>query len=198
MDLRALIVTFVLAISISGTQQPSHPHPATPTLPAPTMADAQARMAASDFTGAAKLLETITSQTPQNQRAWQMLGTAYLRSKDGDRAIAAFKKVLELQPQSWQAVYNIGAAHALKKDAAQAFEWLAKARAGRQLDMSQIDLDPNLVALRADPRFARLRPTDADFANAFVEPVTIIREWRGESANDQFGWIARNLGDVDG
>jgi hypothetical protein len=31
-----------------------------------------------------------------------------------------------------------------------------------------------------------------------VEPVTILREWDGEAANDQFGWIARNIGDVDG
>ncbi len=28
--------------------------------------------------------------------------------------------------------------------------------------------------------------------------MTILREWRGEAANDQFGWIARNIGDVDG
>src|SRR4029077_5939683 len=29
-------------------------------------------------------------------------------------------------------------------------------------------------------------------------PVKIIREWRGESAEDQFGWIGRNIGGVDG
>jgi hypothetical protein len=28
--------------------------------------------------------------------------------------------------------------------------------------------------------------------------VKIIREWDGEKPNDQFGWIARNIGDVDG
>ena len=32
----------------------------------------------------------------------------------------------------------------------------------------------------------------------FVEPVRILQEWHGEAPNDQFGWIARNLGDVDG
>jgi hypothetical protein len=30
-----------------------------------------------------------------------------------------------------------------------------------------------------------------------VEPVKIIREWVGEGSNDQFGWIARSIGDVD-
>ena len=28
-------------------------------------------------------------------------------------------------------------------------------------------------------------PTDADFDEPFVEPVAILREWRGESTNDQ-------------
>ena len=64
--------------------------------------------------------------------------------------------------------------------------------------MTQIDSDPNLSSLKADPRFAALLPTPADFAHPFVEPVKIIREWDGEAANDQFGWIARNMGDVDG
>jgi len=40
-------------------------------------------------------------------------------------------------------------------------------------------------------------------AEAFEDPfaeegVRVIHEWRGEAAGDQFGWIARNVGDVDG
>lgn len=41
-------------------------------------------------------------------------------------------------------------------------------------------------------------PTPDELKNPFVEPVQILREWDGEAANDQFGWIARRLGDVDG
>jgi hypothetical protein len=41
-------------------------------------------------------------------------------------------------------------------------------------------------------------PTAEQLKNPFVEPVTILKEWDGEAANDQFGWIARRLGDVDG
>jgi len=40
-------------------------------------------------------------------------------------------------------------------------------------------------------------PAPEDFAEPFVEPVKVIREWDGEAANDQFGWIARVIGDVD-
>ncbi len=32
----------------------------------------------------------------------------------------------------------------------------------------------------------------------FLEDVQILHEWRGEGAEDQFGWIARPIGDVDG
>jgi hypothetical protein len=57
-------------------------------------------------------------------------------------------------------------------------------------------------ALPAAPRPAtttdRARtPRAEDFAHPFVEAVTVLREWDGEAANDQFGWIARNIGDVD-
>ena len=37
----------------------------------------------------------------------------------------------------------------------------------------------------------------SDFANPFVEKVKVIREFDGDSAGDQFGWIARSIGDVD-
>lgn len=38
---------------------------------------------------------------------------------------------------------------------------------------------------------------DSDFAKPFVENVKVIREWDGESCGDQFGWIARGIGDID-
>src|SRR4029079_17107064 len=47
-------------------------------------------------------------------------------------------------------------------------------------------------------RFTALLPAPEDFANPFVEPVTILREWDGEGSGEQFGSIARNIGDVDG
>jgi hypothetical protein len=194
-----LRVTIVLILSALPSRGGLQVLPATPgQAPAATIADAQARMQANDPASAAKLLETIVATVPTDVAAWRALGAAYQRLKQADRALAAHHKVLELQPQSPQTLYAIGAAYALKQDVTRAFEWLAKARGSRQVDMTQIDIDNDLAPLRSDPRFAALRPTDADFADPFVEPVRILREWRGEAANDQFGWIARNLGDVDG
>ncbi len=60
------------------------------------------------------------------------------------------------------------------------------------------EVAPELAAFRADSRYPPLLSQPSDFADPFVEPVKIIREWDGESAHDQFGWIARKIGDVDG
>ena len=166
---------------------------------APTVADAQARLQANDPAGAARILEPMVVATPANAAAWRALGTARHLLKNYDGAIVAWQKVIDLGgPGTPVMLYNLGASYALKKDADRAFEYLGKARDTRQFDMTQMDTDPDFAVIRKDPRYARLRPTDADFANPFVEPVKILREWRGEAANDQFGWIARNLGDVDG
>src|SRR5262249_26036332 len=73
-----------------------------------------------------------------------------------------------------------------------------KAKATKRLDMSQLSQESELEAYRADPRYKAVLPQPPDFDNPFVEQVKVLREWRGESPNDQFGCIAREIGDVDG
>jgi hypothetical protein len=166
--------------------------------PQPTVAGAQARMRANDPAGAVAILETITKSTPEDANAWRVLGLAQQQMKNPDGALQAFQNALALQPSSGPLTYQMGVTYAMKNDLPSAFEWLMKAKAGRRVDMTQMQTDPNVAALRTDPRYWRLRPAEADFANPFVEPTEILREWRGTSPNEQFGWIARNIGDVDG
>lgn len=187
----AAVIVYGMPVPTTGEQSPNQTPPTA-------LSDAQARLLANDVSGAIKVLETLTRDTPRNAEAWRLLGTAYRRSKDLSRALDAYRRVLDLQPHSPQVFYDIGAVYALKHEAEHAIEWLSKAHSSRQIDMTQMDVDTDLASLRSDPRMARLRPTDLDFADPFVEPVRILREWRGESANEQFGWIARNIGDVDG
>ncbi len=164
----------------------------------PTLAQALSLLQAGDAAGAVKALEAVTKREPRNGRAWRNLGLAYGKIKDPDRAIGAFREALEVEPEMVAPLYSIALAYAAKHDADEAFEWLGKAKATRKIDMTQAEVAPELAEFRADPRFASILPAPSDFANPFVEPVKIIREWDGEAANDQFGWIARNLGDVDG
>jgi hypothetical protein len=144
------------------------------------------------------MLETVTTREPTNGRAWRMLGAAHKQKKEWDRAIAALIRSTEVDPAFVTAQYQLGVAYALKGDKGRAFEWLNRARASRKVDMTGVFQDPELVSLKDDPRFAALIPKREDFANPFVEEVKIIQEWDGDAANDQFGWIARRLGDVDG
>jgi FG-GAP repeat/FG-GAP-like repeat len=164
----------------------------------PTFAEATALLGANDFAGAAKILEQVTAREPQNGRAWRNLALADQKLKLWDRAIEANWRSLDVDPANLSPLFTLGVVCALKGDKDQAFSWLEKAKATHKLDMTQIDATPELASLKSDPRYAALLPKPADFENPFVEPVKIIREWDGESANDQFGWIARNIGDVDG
>jgi FG-GAP repeat/FG-GAP-like repeat/Tetratricopeptide repeat len=173
----------------------SQPKPATAE---PTLAAGVARLQANDSEGAAKILEQVTTHEPNNGRAWRNLALAYQNLKDWDRAISANQHALNAESSVPTPLFNLGVLYAEKGDRDQAFAWLAKAKATRRIDMTQADVTPELTALKSDSRFATLLPSRADFDTPFVEPVKIIREWDGEKANDQFGWIARNIGDVDG
>ena len=151
-----------------------------------------------DFAGAARALEHVTQQDPKSARAWRTLGSAYQHLHEPDKAIAAYRHALDAEPGAPRVLYALGAAYAGKHDAGQAFEWLRRARDTHRYDMTEIAADEDLASLRSDPQFASLSPRPEDFEHPFVERVRIIREWRGEASEDQFGWIARKIGDVDG
>jgi hypothetical protein len=154
------------------------------------------RIQVQDPSAAARILEGVTAREPRNARAWRLLGVALQQSKEFDRAIDAYQKALALGPDP-TATYNIGTAYARKNEPDRAFEWLGKAKATGKFDMTQIEADPDLEPLRKDPRYKLLLPSKDDFKNPFVEETKIVAEWHGEAANDQFGWVARAIGDVD-
>lgn len=169
---------------------------ATPAPQPPPGIPEALRIQPQDPAAAAKILEGVTRREPRNGRAWRLLGAALQQSGQLDRAIQAYQQAIAVQPDP-AATYSIATVYAQKQDADKAFEWLGKAKATRKVDMTQMQVDANLAAYRDDARFKALLPTRKDFADPFVEPTTIIHEWHGEAMNDQFGWIARAIGDVD-
>jgi len=162
----------------------------------PMLAEALARLQ-TDPAGAAAMLEQIVAREPENVRVRRALAQARHRAGDFDRAIESWAGVLELAPDDPAALFGTGAAWARKGDADEAMSWLQRARATRRIDMSQVTAGPDFADMQDDPRLTTVLPTPEDFEDPFVEPVTVIAEWRGEAANDQFGWIARGIGDVD-
>jgi FG-GAP-like repeat/FG-GAP repeat/Tetratricopeptide repeat len=168
------------------------------TAPEPTIAAAAARLQANDPAGAARILEVIIGREPANGRAWRNLCVAYQGTQAYDKAIAACQRALDVEPAVPTPMYQLGLIYALKQDRDRAFDWLGRAKATRKIDMTQASVARELEPLAHDPRFAAILPVRADFDHAFVEDVRVLREWDGDAPNDQFGWIARGIGDVDG
>src|SRR5205085_260197 len=137
------------------------------------------------------------AREPGNARAWRTLATVQQKLGHADAAIDAWRRALEVDPTNPAPLFGLGVAHAARGEVDRALEWLGKAKATGRVDMTQMEVAPPLAALRQDPRYAALLPTARDFQHPFVEPTAVLREWDGESAGDQFGWIARNIGDVD-
>jgi len=165
--------------------------------PAPTLQSAVARLRVNDFAGAATILEQVTRREPGNGRAWRNLGLAEQKLNHPDQAAAAYQHALQVEPDVPTPLLQLATLSAAKQDKEKAFEWLNKAKATHKIDMTDMEVTPELASLKSDPRYAALLPTRKDFDDPFVEPVSIIGEWDGEGAGDQFGWIARNIGDVD-
>ncbi len=185
------MIGFVLAMA-AGQAGSQH------TGEASTLAAAMARLQARDAGGAAAIAERVVKAEPGNPRAWRVLASAYHQLKRYDAAIDANGKAFALDPGNPTPAYNIGVEYALSGDKAAAFTWLGKAKASRKIDMTQLASDADAASLTNDPRFAALMPVADDFRDPFVEDVRIVREWDGEASGDQFGWIARRIGDVDG
>jgi len=189
-----MVRIFIVGVALAMIAQAEPPQ----SEPAAMLSAAVAKLQAQDSAAAAAIAERVVQADPGNARAWRLLGTAYHQMKRYDAAIQANRKALDLDPSNPVAPYNIGVEYALAGDKDSAFTWLARAKASRRIDMTQLQNDDDAASLRADPRFASLLPSPEDFREPFVENVRVIREWDGEAAGDQFGWIARRLGDVDG
>lgn len=144
------------------------------------------------------LLRGVLAQDSTNARAWNMLGVALRRRDRTEEAIMAHRRALT-QPQiRGAAMYQLGITYARASSPDSAFHWLQQAKASGSVNVTNVGTDPDARSLRDDRRWTALFPSPAEFAAPFTEPSRIIREWRGEAEGDQFGWIARNIGDVDG
>src|SRR5678815_2246535 len=100
----------------------------------------------SDPAAAVKILEELLQKEPKNARALRVMGAARIRTKEYDKALESLQQSLQLEPDFPAALYNTAVAYALKGDKDSAFSWLEKAKATKQLDMTQIQTDADLVS----------------------------------------------------
>jgi hypothetical protein len=191
LDRHRLAVTLCVALVLAAPQAL-----AAQTPPAEWPAAVQA-FQAGDFAEAIVVLETITESSPDFPNAWLLLGRAYLGNGQTEQARGMFARARSFEAVEWQAVYFEGLSWAEDGDLDAAFEALEQAKQSGSVNLTNIGLAPQASALREDPRYASLFPSKEEYADPFLEDVRILHDWVGEAAGDQFGWIARNVGDVD-
>ncbi|MBL8208072.1 MAG: FG-GAP repeat protein [Blastocatellia bacterium] len=166
--------------------------------PPPEIAKAQLLFQARDYDGVIKTLEGYVQNNPATQLGWILFGNAHRQKGNLDKALEMYLKAASFRPTRWPGMFNAAAIAALKNDKEKSFELLTALRNSGSFDMDLVRTNPDLAILRTDPRFEKLMPKPEEFMNPFVEKVKVIHEWKGENKNDQFGWIARSIGDVDG
>lgn len=181
-------MSLLLALCLAFVQNPT-PNP---------VQQASQLIGQGQFQQAIDLLEPVVQASPQSPGAWSLLGYCYHAQKDWERAIPAHEKAASFPQTAANASYNLACAWALQGDSEKAFAWLAKAKTAGFQNWSSLWQDPDLVSLQSDPRFLNFAPPKANFANPFVEKTNVLFAWHGENANDQFGWVATDAGDIDG
>lgn len=207
----AALCLFVLA---TGTLPPGHfrvhPIPAagaahvpgTDTTETPTPADAIERAArlirAGQGNEALPLLEAVVARGDAAPRAWMLLGLARHAAGEHEAALRAHRRAAGFEGTRPRALFNAGLTLAALDRVDEAFERLEAAKATGRVNVTRLAVEEEAGAFRGDPRYRRLFPSEEELADPFVESVRVLHEWRGESALDEFGWIARDAGDVDG
>jgi hypothetical protein len=166
-----------------------------------TLAQAQALQQAGKTDQAQAALAAVLSREPNNIAALDAVVRGLRAQGKLDEALTLLQRKQRLRAGhvfEAQVDYELGVLHAQRGEADLAFAALERAKSSGRVDLSALTQEDAVAGLRGDARYAALLPSDENFSEPFVEPVKVLHEWRGEAAGDQFGWIARDLGDVDG
>lgn len=160
-----------------------------------TIQTAQQKINAGEVEQAIVLLDSLLKIDVKNVQAWSTLGFAHRQNQNFSESVKSYEKALSINPESDRLMFQTGLAYAMAKDLDTSFEVLFKLKKRGTFNMTNIGNFAQYFV--DDARYQKLFPSKEEFADPFVEDVEIIHEWVGEGANDQFGWIARNIGDVD-
>lgn len=150
------------------------------------------------FAEAEVILAQVVAQDPQSGAGWMQLGYARHAQNKLETALEAHLKAAEFPQFKPTALYNAACVYALQKQTDRAIETLQKAVAAGFGDRGLLATDADLASIRSDKRFATLLPPLLEGKDLFAEPTRILHTFVGEGANQEFGWVARKIGDVDG
>jgi len=166
--------------------------------PPPEVVRAQAALQAGHADSAIATLEAFFARTPQAVVGRLVLAAAYRRHGDTSRALTVLRAITQPRPVRLQAMFQIAGIHARRGEPDSALRLLRELKQSGAFDVELARAADDFAALRNDARFETAMFQPGDFNRPFVEPVRVIHEFVGETRGDQFSWIARGIGDVDG
>lgn len=169
-----------------------------PGAPPPEIAAAQAALRAGHADSAVATLEAFFAKSPNATVGRLLLGTAYRQQGNPEKALSAWLAISQPRPMRMQARFNAAGLYAQRGESARALELLQELKNSGAFDMELARAHPDFATLRNDARFESTMFRPSEFLAPFVEPVRVIHEFVGETKGDQFSWIARGIGDVDG
>ncbi|MDA7977853.1 MAG: FG-GAP-like repeat-containing protein [Pirellulales bacterium] len=158
---------------------------------------AQQLIAQNKFASAENILAQVVQQNPSSGGGWMLLG--YARHAQGklDTALEAHLKAATFAPVKSTGLYNAACVYALKNDSDEAMKYLKQAVNAGFTDSTLLATDPDLVNVRNHDEFDSLLPPILTGDELFAEPTNVLTTLVGQRANDEFGWVARKIGDVD-
>lgn len=167
--LLSVLLLFASGACASSDESASEPAPAV-KLPAPESApamgpfdEANAAFQAGRYADAAAAYERALAADPEAGQGegggeeWFRYGYALHVSGELQRALAAHERATAFPRVAPIAAYNLACAHALLGHPDEAFAALDRAVGYGFKALAQLDGDPDLASLRADPRWAGLR-----------------------------------------
>jgi len=163
----------------------------------PTPERGRALLDAKEFERAERVFEALVAKDPGDGRSWFLLGYARHSRREWRGALEAHRRAAAFAPFAAGARYNAACALARLEEPDAALEEFRAAVAAGFRDRGLLAEDEDLAPLRRDPRLAAILRPLIRGAGAFVEPVRVIHEIEGETAGEEFGWVARAVGDLD-
>ncbi len=103
------------------------------------------------------LYEAVVSSDPTNVEALMALGEAYTQRGDYPRGLEVDQRLSRLRPADPVVQYNLACSLSLLGRREAALATLEQAVALGYTDLSHLEKDPDLEAVRQDPRFEALR-----------------------------------------
>lgn len=137
-------------------------------------------------------LHQAAQQTPVQQ------ARALLDKGDAEGSLALFTKAASNRRSGPSPLIGAARACARLERTDDAFTWLARAVKAGWGNRALLAGDADLQRLAKDERFASVLPPLLEGNDAFAEDVRVIHTWNGEAGGDQYGWVTRRTGDLDG